>query len=182
MRTRQAPASTRRRRGSLPRRARRRCPKLNRHTRLSMRARTHTLTRVESARPCPPAPPCMLSLIASRGMRPRHMQATAVLEPAAIAEAKKAEGNAAFAEGRRVLRRCMVMLVLHALCCAGEWAQAAVYYTEALQAVPLHHVCLANRCACFLKLGHHDKVQQPSRPPETCACRATLRNCSESAA
>ena len=38
------------------------------------------------------------------------MQASAVLEPAAIAEAKKAEGNAAFAEGCRVLGAAWVCL------------------------------------------------------------------------
>ena len=60
----------------------------------------------------------------------------------------------------------------------GEYAQAAVHYTMAIDHAnsaqdtgsaagyvepnPLIHVCYANRAACFLKLGQHDKALQDS--------------------
>ena len=49
------------------------------------------------------------------------------------AEVRKARGNEAFKE--------------------GNYAQAAVFYTQALELAPAHHVALANRSACFLKMG-----------------------------
>lgn len=60
------------------------------------------------------------------------------LSAAERGEAKKAEGNTAFKE--------------------GNFSQAAVLYTEALDADPKMHLCLANRSACWMKLGHHDKA------------------------
>jgi tetratricopeptide (TPR) repeat protein len=61
------------------------------------------------------------------------------------AEQHKLEGNDAFAQ--------------------GEYAQAVLFYTMAIDKIatatprpPLHHVCLSNRSACFLKLGHHEKA------------------------
>jgi stress-induced-phosphoprotein 1 len=50
----------------------------------------------------------------------------------------------------------------------AEYAQAAVHYTTAIDnansaaelgdPLPLLHVCYANRAACFLKLGQHEKA------------------------
>jgi len=53
---------------------------------------------------------------------------------------------------------------------SGEYAQAAIFYTEAIDLAPkakdektgkplsdLLHVCYANRAFCFQKLGHHEK-------------------------
>ena len=51
---------------------------------------------------------------------------------------KKGEGNAAFQ--------------------AGDFKQAAVYYTEAILAFDKDHAVFSNRAACFLKLGQADKA------------------------
>uniref|UniRef100_A0A7S3V2C4 Uncharacterized protein n=1 Tax=Aplanochytrium stocchinoi TaxID=215587 RepID=A0A7S3V2C4_9STRA len=72
------------------------------------------------------------------------------------AELKKIGGNEAFKE--------------------GEYAQAAIFYTEAIELAPkgkdeetgkpisdLVHVCYANRAFCFQKLGHHEKAEEDSR-------------------
>jgi tetratricopeptide (TPR) repeat protein len=40
----------------------------------------------------------------------------------------------------------------------GNYPQAAVFYTQTLELAPAHHVALANRSACFLKLGEHEKA------------------------
>ena len=40
----------------------------------------------------------------------------------------------------------------------GNYPQAALFYTQTLELVPNHHVALANRSACFLKIGEHEKV------------------------
>lgn len=47
-----------------------------------------------------------------------------------------------------------------------EYAQAAIHYTQAIEALPkgseaeveVFHVCLSNRAACFLKLGDHERA------------------------
>lgn len=54
------------------------------------------------------------------------------------AETRKEKGNEAFKE--------------------GNYSQAVVFYTQALDLVPEHHVALANRSACFLKLGEHERA------------------------
>ncbi len=36
--------------------------------------------------------------------------------------------------------------------------KAAVHYTQCLELKPRHHVALANRAACFLKMGEHAKA------------------------
>jgi hypothetical protein len=66
-------------------------------------------------------------------------------QKAAEAEQHKLEGNDAFG--------------------GGEYAQAVLFYSMALDKVsaadpppPLRHVCLSNRAACFLKLGHPEKA------------------------
>jgi hypothetical protein len=33
-----------------------------------------------------------------------------------------------------------------------------VFYTQTLELAPTHHVALANRSACFLKMAEHDKA------------------------
>lgn len=40
----------------------------------------------------------------------------------------------------------------------GNYPQAIVHYTSALELNPGHHVALSNRSACFLKLGEHEKA------------------------
>lgn len=40
----------------------------------------------------------------------------------------------------------------------GEFAQALAHYTQALDLAPAHPAVLANRAACFLKLGEHEKA------------------------
>ena len=40
----------------------------------------------------------------------------------------------------------------------GNYPQAAVHYTQCLELKPRHHVALANRAACFLKMGEHAKA------------------------
>ena len=40
----------------------------------------------------------------------------------------------------------------------GNYPQAAVHYTQCLELKPSHHVALANRAACFLKMGEHAKA------------------------
>jgi len=57
---------------------------------------------------------------------------------AARAEGRKEKGNEAFKE--------------------GNYSQAAVFYTQVMELAPAHHVALANRSACFLKLGEHEKA------------------------
>lgn len=57
---------------------------------------------------------------------------------AARAEGRKEKGNEAFKE--------------------GNYPQAAVFYTQALELAPQHHIALANRSACFLKMGEHEKA------------------------
>ena len=59
------------------------------------------------------------------------------------AEVRKARGNEAFKE--------------------GNYAQAAVFYTQALELAPAHHVALANRSACFLKMGEHERALADAR-------------------
>jgi len=54
------------------------------------------------------------------------------------AERRKDAGNEAFKE--------------------GNYPQAAVHYTQCLELKPRHHVALANRAACFLKMGEHAKA------------------------
>mmetsp|Transcript_7123 Transcript_7123/g.26200 ORF Transcript_7123/g.26200 Transcript_7123/m.26200 type:complete len:412 (+) Transcript_7123:61-1296(+) len=54
------------------------------------------------------------------------------------AERKKLEGNALFRK--------------------EDYGQAAVCYTDAITLDPALHVCYANRSACFLKLGQHEKA------------------------
>ena len=54
------------------------------------------------------------------------------------AERRKDAGNEAFKE--------------------GNYPQAAVHYTQCLELKPWHHVALANRAACFLKMGEHAKA------------------------
>ena len=61
------------------------------------------------------------------------------------AEQHKLEGNDAFLQ--------------------GEYAQAILFYSMAIDKVQslangggLEHLCLANRSACFLKMGHHEKA------------------------
>ena len=56
----------------------------------------------------------------------------------ARAEGRKARGNDAFK--------------------IGEFAQALAHYTQALDLAPAHPAALANRAACFLKLGEHEKA------------------------
>ena len=56
----------------------------------------------------------------------------------ARAELRKDKGNAAFKE--------------------GNYAQAVVHYTEALELDPSHVVALCNRAQCLLKLGEHEKA------------------------
>ena len=51
------------------------------------------------------------------------------------AETRKERGNVSFKE--------------------GDYPQAAAHYTSALELNPAHHVALANRSACFLKMGEH---------------------------
>ena len=58
------------------------------------------------------------------------------------AETRKDKGNEAFKE--------------------GNYPQAAVFYTQCLELVPAHHVALANRAACFLKMGEHGKALDDS--------------------
>eukprot|EP00936_MAST-01D_sp_MAST-1D-sp1_P001251 g1251.t1 len=46
---------------------------------------------------------------------------------------------------------------------AGEYAQAAIHYTQAIDqcpndSVPVKHICLGNRAFCFQKLGDHAKA------------------------
>lgn len=57
---------------------------------------------------------------------------------AARAEGRKEKGNEAFKE--------------------GNYPQASVFYTQALELAPQHHIALANRSACFLKMGEHEKA------------------------
>ena len=59
------------------------------------------------------------------------------------AESRKERGNEAFKE--------------------GNYAQAAVFYTQALELAPAHHVALANRSACFLKMGEHERALADAR-------------------
>lgn len=63
------------------------------------------------------------------------------------AELKKIGGNEAFSN--------------------GEYAQAAVFYTEAIHMAPagsdLLHKCYANRAFCFQKLGQHEKAEEDAR-------------------
>ena len=59
------------------------------------------------------------------------------------AEGRKQRGNEAFKE--------------------GNYAQAAVFYTQALELAPAHHVALANRSACFLKMGEHERALEDAR-------------------
>lgn len=56
----------------------------------------------------------------------------------ARAELRKDKGNLAFKD--------------------GNFAQAAVHYTEAIDLDPTHVVALCNRAQCFLKLGDHDRA------------------------
>ena len=56
----------------------------------------------------------------------------------ARAELRKDRGNAAFKD--------------------GNFSQAAVHYTEALDLDPSHVVALCNRAQCFLRLGEHEKA------------------------
>jgi tetratricopeptide (TPR) repeat protein len=58
------------------------------------------------------------------------------------AETRKDKGNEAFKE--------------------GNYPQAAVFYTQCLELAPTHHVALANRAACFLKMGEHGKALDDS--------------------
>jgi len=65
--------------------------------------------------------------------------------PPPQAEQHKLEGNDAFLQ--------------------GEYAQAILFYSMAIDKVQslangggLEHLCLANRSACFLKMGHHEKA------------------------
>jgi len=61
------------------------------------------------------------------------------------AETRKERGNVSFKE--------------------GDYPQAAAHYTSALELNPAHHVALANRSACFLKMGEHEKALADA---ETC--------------
>jgi tetratricopeptide (TPR) repeat protein len=65
------------------------------------------------------------------------------------AETRKERGNVSFKE--------------------GDYPQAAAHYTSALALNPSHHVALANRSACFLKMGEHDKALADA---ETCVASA----------
>ena len=56
----------------------------------------------------------------------------------ARAEKRRADGNARFKE--------------------GDYAQAVVHYTSCLAIDDVNHVAYANRSACFLKLGEHEKA------------------------
>ena len=40
----------------------------------------------------------------------------------------------------------------------GDYAQAVVHYTSCLQLDSNNHVAYANRSACFLKLGEHERA------------------------
>lgn len=56
----------------------------------------------------------------------------------ARAEKRREDGNARFKE--------------------GDYTQAVVHYTSCLTIDSSNHVAYANRSACFLKLGHHEKA------------------------
>lgn len=43
---------------------------------------------------------------------------------------------------------------------AGNYLQAAVFYTEAIALTPDNHIVYSNRCACFLKTGEYGKALQ----------------------
>ena len=38
-----------------------------------------------------------------------------------------------------------------------------MFYTQALELAPAHHVALANRSACFLKMGEHERALADAR-------------------
>ena len=74
----------------------------------------------------------------SKGSETSEASETLEDTASARAEGRKARGNDAFK--------------------IGEFAQALAHYTQALDLAPAHPAALANRAACFLKLGEHEKA------------------------
>ena len=67
----------------------------------------------------------------------------------------------------------------------GNYAQAAVFYTQALELAPAHHVALANRSACFLKMGSTSarwRTREGVRGGGVDVCQGTLSRRAQSAA
>ena len=62
---------------------------------------------------------------------------------AARAEKRRKDGNERFKE--------------------GDYAQAVAHYTSCLELDEKNHVAYANRSACFLKLGHHERALSDAR-------------------